>query len=91
MEQEKIEVDKIEYDQMTKAELVDVCKQQEKTLENYEIVLNSERNNNKETLTKIQEAYQKQLKDATSLIKYYERKFKLIGDIINIEDGKENK
>ena len=91
MEQEKIEVDKIEYDQMTKAELVDVCKQQEKTLENYEIVLNSERDKNKETLTKIQETYQKQLKDATSLIKYYERKFKLIGDIINIEDGKENK
>jgi diketogulonate reductase-like aldo/keto reductase len=91
MEQEKIEVDKIEYDQMTKAELVDVCKQQDTQLKNYEIVLNSEKENNKETLTKIQEAYQKQLKDATSLIKYYERKFKLIGDIINIEDGKENK
>lgn len=91
MEQEKIEVDKIEYDQMTKAELVDVCKQQEKTLENYEIVLNSERDKNKETLTIIQEAYKKQIKDCTSLIKYYERKFKLIGDIINIEDGKENK
>jgi len=91
MEQEKIEVDKIEYDQMTKAELVDVCKQQDTQLKNYEIVLNSEKENNKETLTKIQEAYKKQLKDATSLIKYYERKFKLIGDIINIEDGKENK
>lgn len=91
MEQEKIEVEKIEYEQMTKAELVNICKQQGQTLENYEIVLNKERENNKETLNKIQEAYQKQLKDATALIKYYERKFKLIGDIINIEDGKENK
>lgn len=91
MEQEKIEVEEIEYEQMTKAELVNICKQQGQTLENYEIVLNKERENNKETLTKIQEAYQKQLKDATALIKYYERKFKLIGDIINIEDGKENK
>lgn len=89
MEENKIEVEKIEYDQMTKAELVDVCKQQGTQLENYEVVLNKEREVNKETLSKIQEAYKKQLDACNALLKYYERKFKLIKDLLNIEEGED--
>ena len=91
MEQEKIEVEEIAYEQMTKAELVDICKQQDTQLKNYDIVLNKEKENNKETLTKMNEAYKKNIDACNALIKYYERKFKLIGDILNIEDGKEDK
>lgn len=91
MEQEKIEVEEIAYEQMTKAELVDICRQQENQLKNYDIVLNKEKENNKETITKMNDAYKKNIEACNSLIKYYERKFKLISDIINIEDGKENK
>jgi len=89
MEENKIEVEKIEYDQMTKAELVDVCKQQGTQLENYEVVLNKEREVNKETLSKVQEAYKKQLDACNALLKYYERKFKLIKDLLNIEEGED--
>ena len=89
MEENKIEVEEIHYEQMNKTELVDVCRQQDTQLKNYEIVLNNERETNKETLSKIQEAYKKQLDACNALLKYYERKFKLIKDLLNIEEGED--
>lgn len=89
MEENKIEVEEIHYEQMTKAELVDICGQQDTQLKNYEIVLNNEREANKETLSKVQEAYKKQIDACNALLKYYERKFKLIKDLLNIEEGED--
>lgn len=89
MEENKIEVEEIHYEQMNKTELVDVCRQQDTQLKNYEIVLNNEREVNKETLSKVQEAYKKQLDACNALLKYYERKFKLIKDLLNIEEGED--
>lgn len=89
MEENKIEVEEIHYEQMNKTELVDVCRQQDTQLKNYEIVLNNEREANKETLSKVQEAYKKQLDACNALLKYYERKFKLIKDLLNIEEGED--
>lgn len=89
MEENKIEVEEIHYEQMNKTELVDVCRQQDTQLKNYEIVLNNERETNKETLSKVQEAYKKQLDACNALLKYYERKFKLIKDLLNIEEGED--
>jgi hypothetical protein len=54
MEENKIEVEEIHYEQMNKTELVDICRQQDTQLKNYEIVLNNERETNKETLSKVQ-------------------------------------
>ena len=79
----------INYDTLTKKELITIVEQLNRALDNYKTVKENADENHKKELEDCTDYYSNKLKEVTSLVKYYERKFKLLGDILTIETGGE--
>lgn len=84
---ERVEFKKVEYDELTKEDLVELLKSKDKSIENYDTVLKQTEENHKKEVNNINDYYNSRVNELTNLIKYYERKIKLINDLIHIETG----
>lgn len=84
---EKVECKKVEYEELTKEDLVELLKSKDKSIENYNTVLKQTEENHKKEVNNINDYYNARVNELTNLIKYYERKIKLINDLIHIETG----
>lgn len=84
---ERVEFKKVEYDELTKEDLVELLKSKDKSIENYDTVLKQTEENHKKEVNNINDYYNARVNELTNLIKYYERKIKLINDLIHIETG----
>lgn len=88
--EDTLEIEKVDYKKLDKVDLIRLCNEKDATLKSYE----AERNNRQDAFNKeiedMNTYYVARINELKSLLKYYERKFTLIKDLINIEKGEEN-
>jgi hypothetical protein len=88
-EEDKVEITKVEYENLDHVDLVRLCKEKDSAIESYE----TERKNNQEVFNKefenMNKYYSTRINELKALISYYERKFNLLKTIIDIEKGEE--
>jgi hypothetical protein len=82
-----LEIEQVDYKKLDKVDLVRLCTEKDTAIKSYE----TERKNSQDKFNKeiedMNEYYVLKIKELKSLIKYYEKKFTLIKDLINIEKG----
>lgn len=84
-----VEVETVDYNTLTKAELLKVVEAKDTAVKNYEDKLNMiEEKHNKE-LHDVADYFKQEVDAKSKIIAYYERKFKLLKDILVIEKGEE--
>lgn len=86
---ETVEAEKINYTELDKEQLVRLLMDKDTVLENYEHRVNEMETNHKTEIDNMNDFYRARLNEHTHLIHYYERKLKLLKDIITIEEGGE--
>lgn len=88
--EDTLEIEKVDYKKLDKVDLVRLCNEKDAAIKSYE----AERNNKQDAFNKeiedMNTYYVARINELKSLLKYYERKFTLIKDLINIEKGEEN-
>ena len=88
--EDTLEIEKVDYKKLDKVDLIRLCNEKDATLKSYE----AERNNRQDSFNKeiedMNAYYVARINELKSLLKYYERKFTLIKDLIKIEKGEEN-
>lgn len=86
---DNIEVEKVDYTTLTKEDLIRLLVDKDTTLENYEHKVNEMETNHKTEIDNMNDYYRARLAEHTHLIQYYERKLRVLKDIITIEEGSE--
>lgn len=86
---ERIEAEAVNYNDLTKEELVNILIDKDKVLKLYEDKYNETVESHKAELNNMNEFYSKRVEELTHIINYYERKLKVVKDILNLETGGE--
>ena len=86
---ETVEAEKVNYTELNKEQLIRLLVNKDTALENYEHKVNEMETNHKTEIDNMNEFYRARLNEHTHLIHYYERKLKVLKDIITIEEGGE--
>ena len=86
---ETVEAEKVDYNTLDKKDLIDVINAKDKSIENYESVLEEKKKAYDKQTEELNVYYRDRINELNNLIKYYERKIKLIRDLIDIETGGE--
>lgn len=84
---DKIDVDMTDLSTLNKEDLIRLVESDRQAFRNYEAKLKDKEESHLRELEDIGSYHEKKEKDMGALIAYYERKFKLLSDIINIEGG----
>lgn len=93
LEEEKEDVLKVEelvpvdYKKLSKEELIGVIEEQNKVHTQYEDKIHDMEEGHKKEMETASEYYLKRIEELKALTRYYERKLKLLKDIITIETG----
>ena len=86
---EALDLETVDLKSLTKEQLINLVEQHKTACANYENTIESMKEKNKEATDELTEYYNKHMSELNSLVKYYERKLKVLKDIINIETGGE--
>ena len=95
LEEEKEEVLKVEelapvdYKKLSKEELIGIIEEKDKVHAQYEDKIHDMEDGHKKEMDTATEYYLKRIEELKALTRYYERKLKLLKDIITIETGDE--
>lgn len=84
---DKIEINMTDLSTLTKEDLIRLVESDRQAFRNYEAKLKDKEETHLKELEDICSYHEKKEKDMGALIAYYERKFKLLSDIITIEGG----
>ena len=84
---DKIDVDMTDLSTLNKDALIRLVESDRQAFRNYEAKLKDKEESHLKELEDISSYHEKKEKDMGVLIAYYERKFKLLSDIITIEGG----
>lgn len=84
---DKVDATPVKPEALSKEELIKVVQANQTAIKNYEQKLQDTLKNHDNELKNMNEYYGKKIKEMSSLISYYERKLKLIKDLIDIEGG----
>lgn len=79
----------VDFNTLTKAELIKVLDQKQVSIKNYMQHVENTEASYKIEIENLTKFYEEQIKKLRSILGYYERKFKLIMEIIDIEKGGE--
>ncbi len=85
----KIEAEVVDNMELTNEELTKIIEAKEQACVNYEQTIEELNKKHEITLKNMQEHYDSRIKELSNLLGYYERKLKVLKDIINIETGGE--
>ena len=86
---EKLEVETVDYMSLTKGELVGILADKNIALKNYADKLDEMQEANKLEIKNMTDFCNKRTAELSNLIQYYERKLRVLKDIITIETGGE--
>lgn len=95
LEEEKEDVLKVEelvpvdYKKLSKEELIGIIEEKDKVHNQYEDKIHDMEEGHKKEMDTATEYYLKRIEEMKALTRYYERKLKLLKDIITIETGDE--
>ena len=84
---EKIEAEPVDYNTLSKAELVSVLADKDNVINNYISKLENMEEAHKLEIENLNTYYSQRNTELSNLIQYYERKLRVLKDIINIETG----
>lgn len=83
--EDRLSIEQVDYKRLDKVDLVRLCSEKDAAIKSYE----TERNNTQDRFNKeiedMNAYYVARINELKSLIKYYERKFELIKNLIDIE------
>lgn len=81
---------RVDYKKLDKVDLTRLCKEKDATLKKYEEERRTLADSYNKEIENMNNYYIAKVNELKALIKYYERKFDIIKDLINIEKGGEN-
>lgn len=84
---EEVSLEVTDYNLLDKDTLISLHKTKDSTIENYQTVLERNEEERKKEIDGLTNYYREKITEQENVIKYYERKLKLIYDLINIETG----
>lgn len=87
--EDTIQVEVVDYKNLTKEKLIEVINMKDKAVMNYEEKLKELDKKAEANISELNDYYSRLLKEKEALVRYYERKMKLINDLVNIETGGE--
>lgn len=79
----------VDYNTLKKEELINIIKQKDDAITTSIHALDKAKEEHGIELANMTEFYKKKIQEMSHLVAYYERKFKVVADIINIETGGE--
>ena len=82
---ETLEITKVSYENLDKVDLIRLCKEKDNHIQSYEAERNTTKDYYNTQIKDLNEYYSKKLKEHKAIISYYERKFELIKNLIDIE------
>lgn len=82
--EDKLEVEKVDYNKLDKVDLVRLCTEKDSALKSYEAERTNVQNTYNKEIEDMNNYYVARINELKSLIKYYERKFELIKNLIDI-------
>ena len=80
----------VDYKDLDKVDLIRLCNEKDAAIKSYETERNNHQDQHNKEIEDMNSYYVARINELKSLIKYYERKFKLIINLINIEKGEDN-
>lgn len=86
---EKIEAEPVDYNTLNKAELITVIADKDNVINNYIDKIEHMEKEHKIEIENLNTYYSKRNTELSNLVMYYERKIKVIKDIITLETGGE--
>lgn len=86
---EKIEAEPVDYNTLNKAELITVIADKDNVINNYMDKIEHMEKEHKIEIENLNTYYSKRNTELSNLVMYYERKIKVIKDIITLETGGE--
>ena len=86
---EKIEAEPVDYNTLSKAELITVLADKDNVINNYIDKIEHMEKEHKTEIENLNTYYSKRNTELSNLVMYYERKIKVIKDIITLETGGE--
>lgn len=89
--EETLKPAQVDYKDLTKQDLIRLCEEKDSHIELYESERQSIQESHDKEVRGISEYYAKKITELSKVIKYYERKKKLILDILTLEEDKEEK
>lgn len=91
LSEDKMDIEEIDYKALTKEELISNLEMKDSAIKNYHNKIEDMEVNQKGELENMHNYYKAKISQLNNIIGYYERKFKLIKDILDIEQGGEKK
>ena len=84
-EVETLTIEQVDYKKLDKVDLIRLCEEKDAAITSYETERTNIQNTYNKRIEDMTEFYAAKIKGLNYIIKYYERKFKLVKDIINID------
>jgi hypothetical protein len=84
---EEVSLEVTDYNLLDKETLISLHKTKDSTIENYQTVLERNEEERKKEIDSLTNYYREKITEQDNVIRYYERKLKLINDLIHIETG----
>lgn len=77
----------VDYETLSKEELINLHKTKDSSINNYQMTLENKEEAHAKEIEGLNKYYGDRISELNNLVRYYERKLKLINDLINIETG----
>lgn len=77
----------VNYETLSKEELINLHKTKDSSINNYQMTLENKEEAHAKEIEGLNKYYGDRISELNNLVRYYERKLKLINDFINIETG----
>lgn len=84
---ETLEVEPVDYNTLTREELLTILASKDITIKNYEQTISDNEEKHNIEIKNLTEYYTQRQGELSNLVQYYERKLKVLGDIIYLETG----
>lgn len=88
---ETVEAETVDYKDLSVDELIKIIEDKDRACENYKTTIEGMEKKHEMSIKNMADSYDNHVKKLTSVIRYYERKLRVLGDIINMEDMEEVK
>ncbi len=82
---DKIEIEQVDYKKLDKVDLVRLCTEKDNAIKSYETERTNVQNTYNKEIADMNNYYVARINELKALIKYYERKFELLKNLIDIE------
>lgn len=82
---DKIEIEQVDYKKLDKVDLVRLCTEKDNAIKSYETERTNVQNTYNKEIADMNNYYVARVNELKALIKYYERKFELLKNLIDIE------